>query len=124
MSQPAESIPTSERVFRVAIYARFSSEMQNEISIEDQVQRCREEIARRGWRVAGLFTDSARSGWSLDRDGFQELRAAAESQITTNEEKRTLSPRPAQRAQVLKVSRRLQIPEIISCQANMLPTQR
>ena len=64
--------------YRVAIYARYSSEMQNEISLDDQVDRCREEIARRGWRVAGVYTDSAKSGWSLDRDGFQELRAAAE----------------------------------------------
>ena len=64
--------------YRVAIYARYSSEAQNEISIEDQVARCREEIARRGWRVAGVYTDSAKSGWSLDRDGFQEMRAAAE----------------------------------------------
>jgi len=64
--------------FRVAIYARYSSEAQNELSIEDQVQRCREEIARRGWRVAGVFTDSAQSGWSLDRDGFQAMRDAAE----------------------------------------------
>ena len=54
-------------VYRVAIYARFSSEMQNELSLEDQVVLCREEIARRGWRVAGIYTDSARSGWSLDR---------------------------------------------------------
>ncbi len=63
---------------RCAIYARFSSEMQNELSLEDQVDRCREEIARRGWRVASIFTDSARSGWSLDRDGFQEMRTASE----------------------------------------------
>jgi DNA invertase Pin-like site-specific DNA recombinase len=68
----------SDLPLRVAIYARFSSELQNEISIEDQVARCREEVARRGWRVAGIYTDSARSGWSLDRDGFQELRTAAE----------------------------------------------
>ena len=64
--------------FRVAIYARYSSDMQNEISIDDQVARCREEIARRGWRVAGTYTDNAQSGWSLDRDGFNQLRADAE----------------------------------------------
>jgi site-specific DNA recombinase len=64
--------------YRVAIYARYSSEMQNEISIEDQIARCREEIARRGWRVAETYEDSAKSGWSLDRDGFQAMRAAAE----------------------------------------------
>ncbi|MBN1122220.1 MAG: recombinase family protein, partial [Anaerolineae bacterium] len=64
--------------YRVAIYARYSSEMQNEISIDDQIARCREEIARRGWRVAETYEDSAKSGWSLDRDGFQAMRAAAE----------------------------------------------
>ncbi|NDJ35741.1 MAG: recombinase family protein, partial [Chloroflexi bacterium] len=69
-----------ERPFRVAIYARYSSELQNEISIDDQVQRCRQEIARRGWRVAGIFQDEARSGWSLDRAGFQHMRQAAEHQ--------------------------------------------
>ena len=69
---------SGEFTYRVAIYARYSSEMQNEISLDDQIDRCREEIARRGWRVAGVYTDSAKSGWSLDRDGFQELRAAAE----------------------------------------------
>jgi len=68
----------ADYTYRVAIYARYSSEAQNELSIEDQVQRCREEIARRGWRVAGIYHDSAQSGWSLDRDGFQEMRAAAE----------------------------------------------
>lgn len=72
------SSEAQSRTYRVAIYARYSSEMQNELSIEDQVTRCREEIAQRGWRVAGIYSDSARSGWSLDRDGFQELRAAAE----------------------------------------------
>ena len=63
---------------RVAIYARYSSEAQNEISLEDQVQRCQEEIAKRGGRIAGTYTDSAQSGWSLNRDGFQEMRTAAE----------------------------------------------
>jgi DNA invertase Pin-like site-specific DNA recombinase len=70
--------PANDQPYRVAIYARYSSEVQNEISIEDQVTVCREEIARRGWRVVGVYTDSAQSGWSLDRDGFQEMRAAAE----------------------------------------------
>ncbi len=74
----SSSTAEGDFTYRVAIYARYSSEMQNDMSIEDQVARCREEVARRGWRVAGVYTDSARSGWSLDRDGFQELRAAAE----------------------------------------------
>ena len=69
---------STEAPYRVAIYARYSSEMQNELSIDDQLMRCRDEVGRRGWRVAGIYQDEARSGWSLDREGFQELRAAAE----------------------------------------------
>lgn len=63
---------------RIAIYARYSSEMQNEISLEDQESACRLAIANRSGVVISVFVDSAKSGWSLDRDGFQEMRAAAE----------------------------------------------
>ena len=48
----------NEPPLRCAIYARYSSEMQNELSIDDQISRCREEVGRRGWRVAGIYSDS------------------------------------------------------------------
>ena len=63
---------------RYAIYTRFSAEMQNEISLEDQESVCRQTVAERGGVVVQVFRDSARSGWSLDRDGFNQMRAAAE----------------------------------------------
>ena len=62
---------------RFAIYARYSSDMQNEISLEDQEACCRQAIVERGGVVVAVYKDGAKDGWSLDRDGFQEMRAAA-----------------------------------------------
>lgn len=50
---------------RVAIYARYSSEHQNERSIEDQVRLCRDYLSRQGWTEAGIFADYAMSGAHL-----------------------------------------------------------
>ena len=63
---------------RYAIYARYSSEMQNEISLDDQEAVCRQMIADKGGVVVGVYKDSAKNGWSLDREGFQQMRSAAE----------------------------------------------
>lgn len=63
---------------RFAIYARYSSEMQNELSLEGQETCCRQAVADRGGAVVAVYTDSARSGWSLDRDGFKRLQADAQ----------------------------------------------
>ncbi len=40
---------------RVAIYARFSSALQSEASIEDQLRICRERAEREGWTVTEIF---------------------------------------------------------------------
>ena len=69
--------PKSKRL-RFAIYTRYSSEMQNEISLEAQEDRCRQAVAARDGVVINVFSDSAKSGWSLDRDGFNQLRREAE----------------------------------------------
>ncbi len=58
---------------RVAIYARFSTEMQREASIEDQIRLCRERADREGWRIVETFTDRAISGASMLRPGLQGL---------------------------------------------------
>jgi site-specific DNA recombinase len=62
----------------VAIYARYSSERQDERSIDDQVRRCREYIAQQGGNpdAAKVFPDFAISGASLDRPGFEAMMAA------------------------------------------------
>ena len=58
---------------RVAIYARFSSQMQSEASIEDQLRICRERAEREGWTVTDVFSDMAVSGASMQRPGIQRL---------------------------------------------------
>src|SRR4051812_42847693 len=62
----------------IAIYPRFSSDLQNERSIEDQVRRCREFIKQQGGDAesAQVFADFAVSGASLDRPGFEAMMAA------------------------------------------------
>lgn len=68
----------SNKRTRFAIYTRYSSEMQNEMSLEAQEDCCRRAIAERGGAVVDVFSDGAKSGWSLDRDGFNALRKSAE----------------------------------------------
>ena len=41
---------------RTAIYARYSTDLQREASIEDQVRACRQRIEREGWVLAGTYT--------------------------------------------------------------------
>ena len=53
----------SAQPIRVAIYARYSSDLQSPTSIEDQVRLCRQHAARQdGWTVVQVFEDVAISG--------------------------------------------------------------
>ena len=64
---------------RSAIYARFSTELQDERSIADQVALCREYAARHGYIVTNVYEDAAASGASIHgRAGIQQLLADAE----------------------------------------------
>ncbi len=56
-----------------ALYARYSSTLQREASIEDQVRLCRERAAAEGWTVGEVFADRATSGASMLRPGLQGL---------------------------------------------------
>jgi DNA invertase Pin-like site-specific DNA recombinase len=60
---------------RAAIYARYSSDLQREASIDDQLRRCRERIARDGWLLAVTYA----SGASRLRPAYQDLLAGARS---------------------------------------------
>ena len=63
---------------RAVIYARYSTDMQSETSVEDQVRLCRERGERDGHNVTQLFSDYAISGNSLvNRPGMLSLMAAA-----------------------------------------------
>ena len=48
-----------------AIYARYSSDLQRDASIEDQIRLCKERAKRESWRVINCYTDHAISGASL-----------------------------------------------------------
>ena len=64
---------------RVAIYARFSSDMQRDASIEDQVRVCTALVGRIGGTVAQVFSDFAISGTTDDRPGYQQMQTAAQA---------------------------------------------
>ena len=61
-----------------AIYARFSTDLQNDRSIDDQLALCRSYAERNGCRVVATYTDRALSGSSLrNRPGIIDLLTAA-----------------------------------------------
>jgi site-specific DNA recombinase len=68
-------------VLRCAVYARFSSEKQSPLSIEDQVRKCRDYAAQHGWSVLDphIYSDEAISGATDDRFGLRRMLAAATS---------------------------------------------
>jgi hypothetical protein len=64
------------RSIRAAIYARYSSDLSRDASIEDQVRLCRQHADRLGCTVTEVFEDRAISGASAIRPGYQALLAA------------------------------------------------
>ncbi len=64
---------------RAVIYARFSTELQRDRSIEDQIALCRQHAHGQGLAVVATYEDRARSGASMfGRDGLERLLADAE----------------------------------------------
>jgi site-specific DNA recombinase len=68
-------------MLRCAIYARYSTDKQNPLSIDDQVRKCREFAQRQGWDVLDgrIYCDEAITGASDERTGLQRLLDAATS---------------------------------------------
>lgn len=65
---------------RAAIYARYSTELQSDRSIDDQVALCSRFIQQQRWRQVVVFSDRARSGASIvGRDGLLDLMTQARS---------------------------------------------
>jgi DNA invertase Pin-like site-specific DNA recombinase len=58
---------------RVVLYARYSSDLQRESSVEDQFRICREYAERQGWTIINSYSDKAVSGASLRRPGIDAL---------------------------------------------------
>ena len=75
---------------RAAIYARFSTDLQSDRSIDDQVALCRRWADRNSYEVVAEYSDRARTGTSiLGRDGLLRLmddaRAGAFDAIVVEE---------------------------------------
>ncbi|SJM55251.1 recombinase [Brevundimonas diminuta 3F5N] len=65
-------------LMRAALYARFSSDLQKQTSIEDQFVACRAFAARQGIEIVGAFEDAGISGASIaNRPGFLAMERAA-----------------------------------------------
>nr|BAM93337.1 putative recombinase [Sphingomonas sp. KSM1] len=60
-------------ITKAAIYARYSSKLQDSRSVDDQVRICRERAARESWEVVEVFADYAISGAVRDRPGLNAL---------------------------------------------------
>jgi site-specific DNA recombinase len=71
MMQPAK---------KAVIYARFSSDLQKDRSIDDQVALCRAFADRQGWVIIDTYVDRAVSGASIHgRDSYARMCADAET---------------------------------------------
>ena len=63
----------------VAIYARYSTDLQSDASIEDQIRICKERARANGWHVVNCYTDHAVSGASMMRPGIQIMMQDAQA---------------------------------------------
>jgi len=71
-----------QATIRAAIYARYSSDKQNDKSVDDQIAFCREVAAREGFAVTMTFEDREISGaFSVNRPGFLAMMRAAETKL-------------------------------------------
>lgn len=64
-------------MIRAALYARFSTDLQSEASIDDQLRQCERAAQAAGFTVTHRFVDRGISGGTADRPGYQSLLAAA-----------------------------------------------
>jgi site-specific DNA recombinase len=67
---------------RAAIYSRFSSDLQSDRSIDDQLALCREISKRDGMKIVAEYEDRARSGASMHgRTGISKVIEAATAKM-------------------------------------------
>jgi site-specific DNA recombinase len=59
---------------RVAIYARFSTDMQNPTSAADQIAVCERHALREGWKIVARYADEGITGTTNRRPQYQAMR--------------------------------------------------
>lgn len=59
---------------KAVVYARYSSDLQRDSSIEDQIRLCRQRIEQEGWEYRHSYTDRAISGASSGFAAFEIAR--------------------------------------------------
>jgi DNA invertase Pin-like site-specific DNA recombinase len=74
-------VTTPTPQIRCAAYARYSTDRQNPLSIDDQLRKCHEFATCRSWQVldSHVYTDEAVSGATDDRAGLKRLIQAGVS---------------------------------------------
>ena len=65
-------------ILTAAIYARYSSSVQNDASIEQQVSECQAYAEANGLKITSVFEDRAISGKKDNRPGLQKMLRAAD----------------------------------------------
>lgn len=102
MTAPATTAP------RAVLYARYSSELQDDRSIADQLAICRAHCERRGYDVVAVFEDRARSSMESTRPGFRDLQRfirAKEADVVVAEMVERLSRDPGHLIDFWKTTR-------------------
>jgi site-specific DNA recombinase len=64
---------------KAVIYARYSTDLQSEASIEDQLRQCRRLAESSGLSVVGVYEDRAISAGTAQRPGYQSMLDAGRS---------------------------------------------
>ena len=64
-----------------AIYARYSSDLQRDASIDDQVRICKERLTKEGWRLHQVYSDRGISGSNLLRPWCATITLAGQRRL-------------------------------------------
>ncbi len=91
---------------KAAIYARYSTDQQDETSIAGQVVNCETIAESNGWTVAKHYNDEAISGSDDTRPGYMQMLADSEAghfdAILVDETSR-LTRRPGELPRLLEI---------------------
>ena len=64
---------------KVAIYARYSTDKQDESTITCQIRNCEAFAESQGWQIYKRYSDEGISGSDDSRPGYQQLLADSEA---------------------------------------------